>query len=150
MAEDQASNVDLDENKFFTHLREIESAERRKDECVSGLRNARKLAQGAGVSLKEFDLIRKLNGFTRDELMSLINRLIQYAKYLRTPVIQQLEMFRPEEASEDEMLDEAYGKGVVAGKRGVETAANPWTLDNPLGQRWEAGRLDGAKLLQAA
>lgn len=136
----------ITEDSFFECLREIESAERKKDQEVNGLRLARKRAQEQGMSMKEFDFIRKLQGYSRPELMSMANAIVRYARFFKTPTFGQLEMFQQKQLTEAEEKDDARGRGMVAGRRGVDPSDNPWSMDNPLGQEWETGRQEGQKL----
>lgn len=142
--------VEIDEQEFFIHLREIESAERKKDQAVSDLRTARKRAKDAGIDLAVLDIMRKAAKFTRSETIERLNKQVVYGKFLRAAVFDQLDLFKERDLSDDEMVDEAYGKGVVAGKRGSDPSTNPWDLSTPMGQSWESGRIDGQSLLMQA
>ncbi|RZN30482.1 hypothetical protein CWO90_20310 [Bradyrhizobium sp. Leo121] len=115
------------------------------------VRTARKRTkEEGGIDLKAFDFVRKhLSGYTEAELIGFGNSIILYAKYLRVPVFQNLQLFPVKEPSEDDKLEQAAARGQVAARRGDSAEQNPWTLDNPLGQEWARAHAETqAQMLQ--
>jgi hypothetical protein len=130
--------------KFFEILRDIESAERRKQTAVATLRNAYKRAHEIGVNVPRLKDARKLREFTESELASELNTLIGYSKHLKVPVYGQLPLIETKAPSEDDVVTLARDRGTVAGRCGEDADKNPWTLDTPAGRAWLEARDKGA------
>ncbi len=127
----------ISKNKFDELARAIESAERKKDTGVTGVRNARKTAKEAGMPLRAFDFVRKnLQGFTEPEIVEFCNDIIMCAKYLSVPKVKDLDLFSVSDMTEEANLEHAREQGDVAGRMGISSDANPWPLDVPMGREW--------------
>jgi len=121
------------------HLQKITAAERKKDEAVNALRNARKAAKADGVQLKALDAVRVLAKLDSHELTQDFNDIVRYARLLQVPLYSQLDMFDAPDGSSDEadIIAKAASDGLRAGRLG-ETAdsANPYDPGSPAGQAW--------------
>jgi hypothetical protein len=141
----------IPEKAYFKLAREFDSATGAKDIKVGDLRTVRKQMKEQGVDLKAFDFVQRyLKGHTEAELAVFLNNCFTYAKYERVPLVSDLDLFEVEEPTDDTNQKQAFDRGMVAGKRGDSPETNPWTLDNPLGQRWAAGHQEGKEALLGA
>jgi ribosome modulation factor len=139
----------LSEDQFFEAKREIESLERQKNSVVGKLREARKEWKTKGLDLKIFDLTRKLAAYTAPELEHDLNRTIAYAKFLKLPIYSQLDMFHAEtEVTDEDRLEDARARGLVAGKSGAERNC-PWPQETPMGNAWLNAFDEGQATLQS-
>jgi uncharacterized protein (UPF0335 family) len=134
----------LDAATFFNHLREIESAERKKSTAVANLRNAYKRASEIGINVARLRDARKLREFTEPELAEELNTLITYSQHLKVPVYGDLPFATVTSPTEDDVVTNAHDRGLVAGRCGEPSDANPWTLDTPAGREWAKARDQGA------
>jgi hypothetical protein len=136
-------NRQVSAKTFFECVRSIDECTRKKETAVANLRNAYKRADEAGIDVKQLKVARKLRTFTEPEIATDLNRLIAYAKHLKVPVYSDLPMREVESPSEDDVMQQARDRGLVAGRIGEGPEKNPWTLDTPAGREWAKSREEG-------
>lgn len=135
------------ESLVLMHLSKIVAAEELKDQAVSKLRAARKLAKGDGVALKTLDAVRHLASLDEHEIVSGFNSISTYAKYLSVPLYSTFELFDSPAAAEEAVNERSFLNGIKAGKQGMGSEKNPYDISSVAGQEWERGRGEGQAIL---
>lgn len=128
---------------FFEHVRAIDECDRKKETAVANLRNAYKRADDAGIDVKQLKMARKLRTYTEPEIATDLNKLIAYAKHLKVPVYADLPLHEVTPPTEDDVMQQARDRGLVAGRIGESPEKNPWTLDTPAGREWAKSYEEG-------
>jgi len=139
--------TNVSEGLYLAHIRKIAAAEKKKDEAVNALRAARKSAKGDGVDLKTMDALRHLSKLSETEVAQGFNTMVAYARWSKTPVWGQIDLFEVGEINDETVAAKARERGEAAGRNAQDQTTCPYAPGSAAGQEWLAGYNDGQAVL---
>lgn len=160
----EAQNHPIDAEAFLKHHRDIQSAQREKNEAGTALAREKKAAKSGGIDLKAYKWIEQLRDLETEEQAILLRHLIDYATILQMPIGTQFSLMDAPQAPppakplrgaaklkaeaaqaqlEAAAREEAAERGLRAGRDGAEAESNPYKLGSETYVAWSKGHADG-------
>ena len=147
-AADKVPPNTIDKEAYHYHKGVIEQMEARVESAKKLLKQARRGASDAGISLGNFDFIRKLHKAEPETVQSNVAEIAQYAHWEGLAPGYQADLFKDTKGKKTSPEEAAHQEGYVEGLEGKTAEGERYDQGNPVGAARLHGWQRGQKVIQ--
>lgn len=155
-ADEAPGKSNLTPNAFLELFETWRTAKRAMGESSSEVMHVKKKMKGAGIDMRAFDMMNKLNDMDTDESATVIKTMLRYATWCGMPFATQTDLTRgmaiekpTDDAKAKHDIARAKDDGYFAGKDGTKREMNPHKGGSEAHVQWDMGWIEGQEVIAA-